>query len=430
MAARAVPWVAPVFYGAVLLAGLTASGGPRWTLAGFTCGLVVLAALDQFERLRHPTGTPVATATTLLVARVVSTAIVIALDPSQVSRVLIVLIPFQAYFAFGRLVSLALAGSFLAAAPVVLATTDPAWYRNVEQLGDLLMLTLGMVMAVAMAAVAVEAQTGRARLEQAQGELAELSAAAERARLARDIHDSVGHHLTAIAVQLEKSAAFRDLDGAAADRALANARQSARLALTDVRIAVRALREASGPTSLAARLDELAARLSGASLRISAELIGTQEGYDSATLTALYRVAQEGLTNTVRHANASRAAVRVCLGAESAELEVTDDGCGLPSGGGEGPGADTAAGLAGGAEARHEPSAVAASGPGSAGPAAVGLAADPLARPEPWEPRTWPAGYGLLGIQERVLALGGRLQVRTAPGAGTTLTVTVPRVTP
>ena len=92
------------------------------------------------------------------------------------------------------------------------------------------MFGLGLVLAVAMAAVAVGEQEGRARLEHALRELsdsherladhaervAELSAAAERNRLARDIHDSLGHHLTAIAVQLEKAEAFRDRDAATA----------------------------------------------------------------------------------------------------------------------------------------------------------------------------------------------------------------------
>ena len=436
MAAPAVPWVATVFYGAVLLAGLTALDGPRWTLAGFIGGLVLLMALDLGERLRYPGRTPVRVAAALLATRLVLTATVILLDASHVSRVLIVLIPFQAYFAFGRHVSLALAGTFQVAAPVVLAVADPGWFRNPEKVGDLVMLSLGILMAVAMAAVAVEAETGRVRLQEAQGELAELSAAAERARLARDLHDSVGHHLTAIAVQLEKSASFRDLDRAAADQALSDARQSARLALSDVRTAVRTLRETSGPVSLAALLAELAARLSGPNLRVSSEVTGSPHGYDHATLDALYRVAQEGLTNAVKHASAGHAVVRVDLGADIAVLEVTDDGCGLPQ---PGPSAETAEPAA----ATDAPAALERPVAAMAGPAdAVIRAAAAVVRPDhdaghdldPGPIRNAPrragraaAGYGLIGIQERVQTLGGRLLVRSAPEAGTTLTITVPR---
>jgi signal transduction histidine kinase len=235
MTARAVPWVASVFYGAVLLAGMAAADGPGWRLGGFAGGLALLAGLDVIERARYAAHTPARTAAALLTARVSATAVVLVLDRAEIAQVLIVLIPFQAYFTLGRLAGLTLAGTFLTTAPVVLTVTEPGWYRDGERVGGLLMLCLGLIMAVVMAAVAVEAETGRARLQQAQAELAELTASAERTRLARDIHDTVGHHLTAIAVQLEKSAAFRDIDPAAADGALTNARQSARLALGDVR---------------------------------------------------------------------------------------------------------------------------------------------------------------------------------------------------
>jgi signal transduction histidine kinase len=398
MTARAVPWVAPVFYGAVLLVGVLTSDGPGWSLAGFALGSIVLLALELLERRLPPSSR---TATAMLAARVVVTAGVILLDRAQIAQVLIVLIPFQAYFTLGRRVSLSLAGGFLAAAPVVLEVTEPGWRRDTEQVGDLLMLTLGLVMAVTMAAVAVEAHAGRARLEAAQHEVAELTASAERARLARDIHDTVGHHLTAIAVQLEKSAAFRDLDRDASDRALTDARQSARLALADVRGAVRALRETPGPVSLAGLLDELTARLSGSGPRVDAEVVGAQDGWDTEALTALFRVAQEGLTNAVRHARAQRVTVRVCFRADDAVLAITDDGIGMTTDGGSTPGHPV--------HRPADPPEVESLGPRPGGGAERG------------------SGYGLIGIRERVQALDGRLDVRSAPGAGTTLTVRVPR---
>jgi signal transduction histidine kinase len=220
---------------------------------------------------------------------------------------------------------------------------------------------------------------------------------------------------------------------------LSDARRSARLALTDVRTAVRALRESSGPISLAALLDDLADGLSGPRLLVRASVTGSQDGYDSATLTALYRVAQEGLTNAVKHARAGRVSVLVSLGPEAAVLEVIDDGCGMPS-------PQAAAGLT--APWRAAP-LVAGEATGVTCPAAGSVVVErPVApavgrRPVPAQPdRAAPAtdrddvtpggaavraGYGLIGIRERVQALGGRLHVRSAPGAGTTLAVTVPR---
>ncbi|MGO4455715.1 sensor histidine kinase, partial [Streptomyces sp. M-16] len=94
---------------------------------------------------------------------------------------------------------------------------------------------------LAMAAVAVREQRARDRLEGTLGQVAELSAARERNRLAREIHDSLGHHLTAIGIQLEKAEAFADLEPAASARAVGHARWSANRALDEVRASVRTL---------------------------------------------------------------------------------------------------------------------------------------------------------------------------------------------
>ncbi|MGI3229593.1 sensor histidine kinase [Streptomyces sp. GTA36] len=163
------------------------------------------------------------------------------------------LLPFTAYFAFGRTTALALGALCLAGLLTLYVLTAPGWYRDLEHVSDLLMLTVGLVLALSMAAVAVGEQRARRELEDYAAQVAELSAATERNRLARDIHDSLGHHLTAMSVQLEMASDFRALDPDAAQRALNEARRSVKLALGDVRQSVRALRgEAAHPTLSAA----------------------------------------------------------------------------------------------------------------------------------------------------------------------------------
>ncbi|MCE6999229.1 sensor histidine kinase [Saccharothrix sp. S26] len=148
-----------------------------------------------------------------------------------------------------------------------------------------------------------------------------MSAAAERNRVARDVHDGLGHHLTAVSVLLEKASAFREIDPEVADRAVADAREAARRALEDVRTSVRALREPF-------RLGESLGRLVHG-LGVSVTCTGDESRYAPAVLSALYRAGQEGITNAMRHGG-SDVTVTVHCGRREARLVVEDDGPGFP----------------------------------------------------------------------------------------------------
>jgi signal transduction histidine kinase len=202
-------------------------------------------------------------------------------------------------------------------------------------------------------------------------QVASLSAEAERTRLARDIHDSLGHHLTAIAVQMEKAQAFRGRDPDAADQALADARASVRQALGDVRLSVRALRGGAGPAALPAMLTELVREADAGQPQVTLSVTGDDALLSPAASTLLYRGAQEALTNARRHSGARKVLVSLALGDREARLVVADDGRGFEPG--------------------------------------------------------CPPGFGLLGIRERAALAGGRADIVSIPGAGTTVTVTVPR---
>ncbi|MCX5358448.1 sensor histidine kinase [Streptomyces sp. NBC_00124] len=367
-----VPWVSPLLYGAVFVGGIyylaaDLGAGPgllSWRTAAFVAGLAALCALDVAGRRRNLPRVP------LLLARCVLTGAVVAADASELSQVLFVLLPFTAYFAFGRTTALVLGALCLAGLLTGFLLTAPAWYRDMEYVSDLLMVGVGLVLAISMAAVAVGEQRARRELQEYAARVAELSAATERNRLARDIHDSLGHHLTAISVQLEIASEFRVLDPDAAGRAMTEARQSVKLALGDVRQSVRALRDDARP-SLSATLAGWA-REGGSGPCVSVEVTGEEDGYGTAALTALYRAAQEGLTNALRHARASRVSVAVRLTEDTARLAVTDDGCGFTP--------DLAA-----------------------------------------------AGFGLTGMRERVHLVAGSVDIDSRPGEGTRLTVVVPR---
>jgi signal transduction histidine kinase len=363
-----------MIYGVVLAAGLyygaLGLGGdhvPAGRVAGFAAVMGLLFALEAAQRRWLPPGGSRRVVAALLAARLGLFVAAAALDPSGESRVLFVLVPFAAYFAFGRAASLALAVVCLVLLVAGFMVRVPHWYTQAAYLSDVLMFAVGLVLAIAMASVAVGEQAYAAQV-------ASLSAEAERTRLARDIHDSLGHHLTAIAVQLEKAEAFRDRDPGAADQALSDARSSVRQALGDVRLSVRALRGGATPAALPAMLAELVREAGPGQPQATLSVTGDAAVLSPAVSTVLYRGAQEALTNARRHSGARTVSVSLALGEEEARLVVADDGRGF--------------------------------GPGH------------------------PAGFGLLGIRERAALAGGQADIVSTPGVGTTVTVSVPRQAP
>ncbi|MFD7788117.1 sensor histidine kinase [Streptomyces nojiriensis] len=391
---RPLPWLPPLVHAVVLAGGLyggvVADGAadPR-ALGGFAACLLFLAALDLAERRRHPRRTPVRPALALLVARLVLFAAASALDTTGVSRALFVLLPLTAYFALGRRSGIALGVGCLAAIPAGNLLRVPEWYLRPGTVTDLLMSGLALLLAVTMATVAVREQEARRRLEETLDELrdshtqltayaarvAQLSTVRERNRLAREFHDGLGHHLTAIAIQLEKASAFQATEPETADRAVADARRSADRALDEVRRSVRAMRDEDDRFSLATALADLVHHVDAGPPVVTLSLSGDEHGHRAEALTALYRAAQEGLTNVRRHAGASQVRLSAVFGVDEARLVVADDGRGFPA-----------------------------------------------------DPPPGPGGFGLRGMRERLAPLGGKVRVEAAPGRGTVVTVTVPRV--
>lgn len=193
-------------------------------------------------------------------------------------------------------------------------------------------------------------QTGRAEalLEQLRAMNSELAAARERerdlavaeerVRLAREIHDGLGHHLTVLNVQLQAATRLieRDQDRAAA--ALSVCRQETQAALTEVRRSVAAMR--SSPLD-GRTLDESLQALARdfertTALPVRFEIRGVCVPPGPAAAITLYRAAQEGLTNIQKHAAARQVTIVLDFAATSVRLTVQNDGASDESGEGSG----------------------------------------------------------------------------------------------
>ena len=244
----------------------------------------------------------------------------------------------------------------------------------------------------------IRREISMAELEQVHGELQqahrELEASAEReremavlrerGRLARDMHDTLGHALVLIAVKLEAARRLREVDAVRADHELEVTQQIVRDAMTELRASLAALRspvlERESPGRMLAEFAHEAGQRAG--WHVIYDVATDLGDLDEETREALLRVGAEALTNVERHAHARTVTVTLKREGESEAdgsivLRVTDDGVGL---------------------AHQEDSAA------------------PLVA----------TGYGITGMRERITALGGRLSVGHGAARGTVVEARIP----
>jgi signal transduction histidine kinase len=220
----------------------------------------------------------------------------------------------------------------------------------------------------------------RVDLAEARAQTAEEAArrrsSEERLRVARELHDIIGHSLGTIAVQAGVGRHLMATEPGKAADALDNIARISRSSLDEVRAVVATLREGEPsyhPTPGLADLPDLVdtARLAG--LTVELTLPDDVEGVPRQTGVAVYRITREALTNVVRHAHASAASVQVSLRDGRVEIAIRDDGTG--------------------------------SGDGS---------------------KVGTTGHGITGMRERAEALGGSLSAGPAAGGGFLVTASLP----
>ncbi|MEH2242802.1 sensor histidine kinase [Nostoc sp.] len=210
----------------------------------------------------------------------------------------------------------------------------------------------------------------------------ELATAQERNRIARDIHDSLGHALTALNVQLQTAVMLWQQEPVRAEPFLQQARRLGVTAMQEVRKSVQALRQEnrtqqSLTETIAAVVDDFR---QGSGIETQMQIIAQTAGIANAPMSvaivnALYRIVQEALTNIYKYARATAVTVEIETTSEIVRLSVVDNGCGFDRG------------------------------------SSIGT------------------GFGLQGMQERIAALGGTFTLETEPGKGCRIGVEVPLTT-
>jgi signal transduction histidine kinase len=268
----------------------------------------------------------------------------------------------------------------LAAPYVVLALTGP---KGSEEAHVLTVLLASLAPAAALAGIAqrarIEANENRAAREVITGTLLEHTARGERARIARELHDVVAHHISMVVVQAETARLATPGMPAAAAQRLSDIGDTARAALTEMRRLLGVLRQDTEvdvserqPQPGLRQLNDLvdtARDTSGTATRLI--LHGSPVTLDPGVELAAYRIIQEALTNARRHAPGAAVDVELHYADDGLRLRIRDNGPGPPA----------------------EPPA---------------------------------GGHGLLGMHERAVAVGGELQTGGAAGGGFLVTARLP----
>jgi signal transduction histidine kinase len=228
-------------------------------------------------------------------------------------------------------------------------------------------------------------QAAESRAVRAEAELdrqTSRAAARERTRIARELHDVVAHHVSLMAVQAEAATSLLPGRPAEAQRSVEIISDTARLALTELRRLLGVLRGPSerletAPSVSLGQVGAVLDQVRGAGLPVDFEVVGTPCPLSPGVDLTAYRIVQEALTNTIRHARAARAAVTLSYEPGYITVCIADSGPhrdGRPS-----------------------------NGNGSTG-----------------------SGLGLAGIAERVASCGGNLTVGPTPAGGFAVTARLP----
>ncbi len=178
--------------------------------------------------------------------------------------------------------------------------------------------------------LAAALRSTNAQLEMQADQVAVLAVAQERNRLAREIHDAVGHSLTVVGVQLDAAEAFMQQAPARALDTIRKAQRSSREGLAEIRRSVSSLRAKKEERTLTESLTSLITGAERPGLKLALQQSGKSRSLPALVEISLYRCAQEGITNACRHAAASEITVHLDFTSNShVVLSVTDNGRGF-----------------------------------------------------------------------------------------------------
>jgi signal transduction histidine kinase len=202
----------------------------------------------------------------------------------------------------------------------------------VNLLALILAFTVGITVRTRRAYVA--ALEARAELlEREREDNARLAVALERGRIAREMHDVVAHNVSVVVVQAAAAERLVETDPERARQAMRDVATTGRQALTEMRRLLGVLRDGEpsddlGPQPGVAELAALTATVEDAGMRVELSVQGEERPLPASAALSVYRIVQEALTNSLRHAGPARARVILRYLPDALEVQVSDNGTG------------------------------------------------------------------------------------------------------
>ena len=260
-----------------------------------------------------------------------------------------------------------------------LVSTPESWQVSVFQTNVIILFTLVLLFVFLLVDALLSVHKNQQKLASAHAQLQQYAlqvegqaALQERNRIAREIHDSLGHSLTAQTILLENVLLFWEQDAERAKSYLLEAKDSSYQALKDVSRAVAALRDSPQTDKpLQAAIPELLNKVCQSTPMTPTCEIQIATLLSNELSLAAYRIVQEALTNAVKHSQATQLSVQLSTKPQSLYVQVLDNGKGF-------------------------------------------------------DPSKNTTGFGLRGMKERASALGGTCQIWSSPGAGCRISVILP----
>ena len=172
-----------------------------------------------------------------------------------------------------------------------------------------------------------ELEIANSNLKEYANQVEEIILLSERNRLAREIHDGVGHYLTVIHMQIQAAIAILNTDTSKAMEILTNAQHQSQGALIDIRKSINALKDSTiDNIPFADRVNQLIQNTATDLLKIELYVTGIPQKASFPLELALFRIIQEGIQNCIKHSDASRLIIRMNYQANLLELNISDNG--------------------------------------------------------------------------------------------------------
>jgi signal transduction histidine kinase len=304
-----------------------------WILITMGSCYLVLLLLDMVNLIVFPNHMPIAIDGVMYIARVAIVIFLVVMDPTEISFLLIGLIPYYTYLLSGAIMTVLVVGAI-----------GYLFYLEYESVKINLLPVIGSLMFFVTTAIITKRsvkvtmhnmelmnELGETNIELKvyADEIGKLSVIEERMTLSGNLHDSIGHYLTAISIQLEKALALHDISKEQSNEAILNSKDMASKALNEVRQFVGTLQEQPESFNFIEKAQEVISTYQNDTRMIEFHVNGDEMLYPSIVRRNFFYAIQEALTNIQKHAHASHVDIMINFDKKNAVLMVADDGMGF-----------------------------------------------------------------------------------------------------